>query len=154
VLAPGLSQIDLGTYRRKILKRLSDFRFSLDLFENRSVVAVHQFVVKPLTDHPLPRPAVSMQHDTKRHAALFVWRKRQSLLTLSSPAQPVGYFFVNFPSVADGENPDLSSFAIHLINDTKASDFDSPQSGQLTDQWRSGKRIRAQRSKCLLNGAL
>jgi len=39
------------------------------------------------------------------------------LFTFSSLEQPVGYFFVNFPPVADGENPDHSGLAIQFVDD-------------------------------------
>jgi hypothetical protein len=41
--------------------------------------------------------------------------------------QPVSQFSVNFPSVADGEDPDHPRFAIRLVNDEESSDLDSPQ---------------------------
>jgi hypothetical protein len=51
------------TSRREILKPLSDLRFSLDLFPDRFAIAAHQPRIqtsKPLTDHPLLKPAVSV----------------------------------------------------------------------------------------------
>ena len=56
--------LDFGTYCHKILKPLSDLRLSLNLFPDRFAIAAHQPLVqtvKPLTDHPLVVPAVSMQ---------------------------------------------------------------------------------------------
>jgi hypothetical protein len=56
--------LDFGTYRHKILKPLSDLRLSLNLFPDRFAIAAHQPLVqtvKPLNDHPLVVPAVSMQ---------------------------------------------------------------------------------------------
>jgi len=58
------SNLDLSTYPREILKPLSDLQFSLDLFPDRSAIAVHQTLIqtsKPLGDHALLKPAVSMQ---------------------------------------------------------------------------------------------
>ena len=58
------SNLDFGTYRHKILKPLSDLRLSLNLFPDRFAIAAHQPLVKtvkPLPDHPLVVPAVSMQ---------------------------------------------------------------------------------------------
>jgi hypothetical protein len=58
------SNLDFGTYCHKILKPLSDLRLSLNLFPDRFAIAAHQPLVqtvKPLTDHPLVVPAVSMQ---------------------------------------------------------------------------------------------
>jgi len=48
------------------------------------------------------------------------------LFTFSSLEQPVSHLFVNFPPVADGENPDHSGFAIQFVGDAKPPDFDSP----------------------------
>jgi hypothetical protein len=55
--------------------------------------------------------------------------KTLSLLTFSSLTQLVGYLFVDFPPVTDGENPDSSGFGIGLVNNPKPFDFDPPQSG-------------------------
>jgi hypothetical protein len=60
---------------------------------------------------------------------LFSLAKTESLFTFSSLAQSVGYFFVNFSPMADGENPDQSGFAIQFVNNAKLPDFDSPQAG-------------------------
>lgn len=54
------SNLDLGNCRREIVKPLSDLQFSLDLFPDRSAIAVHQSLIqtsKSLTDHPLLKPA-------------------------------------------------------------------------------------------------
>jgi hypothetical protein len=45
-----------------MLKPPSDLRFSLDLFPDRFAIAAHQPFIqtsKPLTDHPLLKPAAS-----------------------------------------------------------------------------------------------
>lgn len=49
-----------------------------------------------------------------------------SLFTYSFLAQPVGYFFINFAPVTDGEDPDHSIFAIGFANNAKPPDFDFP----------------------------
>jgi hypothetical protein len=41
--------------------------------------------------------------------------------------QLVSQFSVNFPSVADGEDPDHPCFATRFVNDAETSDFESPQ---------------------------
>jgi hypothetical protein len=58
------SNLDLGIYRREILKPLSDLQTSLDIFPDRSAIAAHQLLIqasKPLSGRPLRKPAVPMQ---------------------------------------------------------------------------------------------
>ena len=51
--------LNLSTYPSEIVIPLSDLRFSLDLFEDRSAIVAHQTLIqtsKPLGDHALLMP--------------------------------------------------------------------------------------------------
>ena len=67
----------------------------------------------------------------------------ESLFAFSFPAQSLGYFFVNFPPMVNGENSDHSGFAIRFVDNAKPPDFHSPQPGQFSDQWHTGERVGA-----------
>ena len=42
------------SHQREILKPLSDLRFSLDLFADRSAIAAHQTLIQTSKPHPIP----------------------------------------------------------------------------------------------------
>jgi hypothetical protein len=75
------------------------------------------FLCAALSDHTLGRNNIGAGNKT--------------LLTFPRLLKSVGCFFVNFPAMADGENPDHSGFAIHLISNAKPPDSDAQQSSQL-----------------------
>jgi hypothetical protein len=55
--------------------------------------------------------------------------------TPSSFAQWVNQFFVNLPSVAEGEYPDEPGFAIDFIESGEPSHLIFPQAGQFAEKW-------------------
>jgi len=55
--------------------------------------------------------------------------REATLFALSSFAQSVSQFFVNLPSVAEGEYPDEPGFAIDFIDEAKPSHLVFPKAG-------------------------
>ena len=54
--------------------------------------------------------------------------RRNILFTTSDLAQSVRQLFMNFPPVADGEDPENPCFTMQFVDDAKSSDFEDPQS--------------------------